>query len=198
MCGWPWTMAVVGGQQKAAGAAGRVADRLPRLGGDDVDDRLDQRPRGEVLAGAALGVLGVLLQQPLVGVPLHIGAHHRPVFLVDEIDDQAAQLGRVLELVLRLVEDQPEQALLVAEIFQGMAVVVEKLVAVLLHQRRPGVGGRDGARLVIGRLGALVGHLEEEEIGELFDVVAVAHAVVAQDVAEVPEFADNCGGGHDV
>ena len=74
--------------------------------------------------------------------------------------------------------------------------MVEELVAVLLDQRRPGPGKRNGARLVVGRLGALVGHLEEEEIGELFDVVAVAHAVVAQDVAEIPEFADNCGGGH--
>ena len=30
----------------------------------------------------------------------------------------------------------------------------------------------------------------------MFDIVAVAHAVVSEDVAEVPEFADNCGGGH--
>ena len=118
-----------------------------------------------------------------------------PAVFVDQINDQA-QLGRVLKLVLRLVEDQPEQALLVAEVFQGVAVVVEELVAVLLDQRRPGVFGGNIALLIIGRLSPLVGHFEEEQIGELFDVVAVAHAVVAQDVAEVPEFADNCCWGH--
>ena len=40
---------------------------------------------------------------------------------------------------------------------------------------------------------ALVGHLEEEQIGELLDVVAVVHAVVAQRVAEAPEFLDDVG-----
>ena len=44
----------------------------------------------------------------------------------------------------------------------------------------------------------LVVHLEEEQVGELFDVVAVRHAVVAQDVAVVPEALDDGGGpgGH--
>jgi len=84
-----------------------------------------------------------------------------------------------LELVLGLVEDQPEQALFVVEGFEGVAVVVEEVVA---------------------------SHLGEEQIGELFDVVAacpsvaqrrqIAHAAVAEDVAEVPEFVDDCGWGH--
>ncbi|MEA2594697.1 MAG: hypothetical protein QOF01_1166, partial [Thermomicrobiales bacterium] len=44
-----------------------------------------------------------------------------------------------------------------------------------------------------------MGHLEEEEVGELLDVVAVGEAVVAADVAIVPEFLDDLsgvGGGH--
>jgi len=40
-------------------------------------------------------------------------------------------------------------------------------------------------------LGALVGHLEKEQIGQLLDVIAVAHAVIPQNVAVVPEFLDN-------
>ena len=43
---------------------------------------------------------GVLLQQALVGVALHVGAHRHPGFLVDQVHDQSPQLGRVLELVL--------------------------------------------------------------------------------------------------
>ncbi len=37
----------------------------------------------------------------------------------------------------------------------------------------------------------LVGHLEEEQIGDLLDVVAVIDAVVAEGVAEAPEFLDD-------
>ena len=180
-------------EQEAAGAAGRVGDGLAGLRGHDIHHGLDQRARGEVLAGAGLGVLGVLFQQAFVGIALHVGAHRHPVFLVDEVDDQPPQLGRVLELVLRLVEDQPEQALLVAQRLKGVAVVIEQLVAVFLDEARPTVLLRHGALLVVRRLGALVGHLEEQQIGELLDVVAVGHAVVAQDVAVVPEFLDDGG-----
>ena len=34
-------------------------------------------------------------------------------------------------------------------------------------------------------------HLEEEQIGELLDVIAVAHPVIAEDVTVVPEFLDD-------
>jgi hypothetical protein len=45
------------------------------------------------------------------------------------------------------------------------------------------------------RLRALVGHLEEQQIRQLFDVAAIAHPVVAQDVAVVPELWDDLRGG---
>lgn len=48
---------------------------------------------------------------------------------------------------------------------------------------------------MVRRLGSLVGHLEEERIDELLDVVAVGHAVVAQRTAIVPEARDDGGGG---
>ena len=129
----------------------------------------------------------VALQEAFVGVALHGGAHRRPVFGVDQVDDHAPQLGRVLELVLRLAEDQRQRARLPAQLFQRVAVVVEQRIAILGQQRGPGVDGGDGAGLVVGRAAALVRHLEEQQVGELLDVVAIAHAVVAQDVAVVPE-----------
>src|SRR5208337_4184749 len=64
------------------------------------------------------------------------------------------------------------------------------------QQARPVVAGRNRALLVVRRFRMLVGHLEEEEEGELLDVVAVAHSVIAEDVAEVPEFLYDCGWGH--
>ena len=44
--------------------------------------------------------------------------------------------------------------------------------------------------LVIRRLAALVGHLEEQQIGELLHIVAITHVIVAQHAAIVPELLD--------
>jgi hypothetical protein len=46
------------------------------------------------------------------------------------------------------------------------------------------------------RLTIFVRHLEEEKEGELFEVVAVAHAIVAQGVAKAPDFGNYGVGGH--
>ncbi len=149
------------GEEKAAGAAGRIADQLAGPGCDAANHRLDQRARREVLAGAGLAVLRIALQQALVGVALHVGTHGRPVFGVDQVDDHAPQLGRILELVLRLTEDQRQRARLPAQRFQRVAVVVEQRIAIQGPQRGPRVGGRDGAGLAVRRAAALVRHLEE-------------------------------------
>jgi hypothetical protein len=100
---------VVGGEEEAAGAARGVDDRLARLWGDAGDDGVDQRPGGEVLAGAGLGVLSVALEEALVGVALDVGADADPLLLVDEIAHQALELGRILDLVLGLAEDEPRR-----------------------------------------------------------------------------------------
>jgi hypothetical protein len=187
---------VVREEQKPAGAAGRVANGLAGPGRDAVHHRRYQRARREILSRAAFRILRVLLQQALVGVAFHVRAHGGPVLGVDQVHHQAPQLGRVLELVLRLVENEGERALAGAELLQRVAIVVEQIVAVALEQREPGVGLGDEARLLVRRARTLVGHLEEQQIGELLDVIAVAHAVVAQDVAVIPEFLDDGGGVH--
>ena len=81
---------------------------------------------------------GVALEQPLVGVALHVGRHRRPVLLADQLDDELAQLGRVLDLVLRLLEDQAEHPALLAQLAERLAVVLLQLDA--LHLRRGEVG----------------------------------------------------------
>jgi hypothetical protein len=101
---------VVRGEQEAARATGRVGDALAGLRGNAVHHGLDERARREVLACAALGVLRVLFQQALIGIALHVGAQNRPGFGANQIHDHAAQLGRVLELVLRLAKNQAQRA----------------------------------------------------------------------------------------
>ena len=61
-----------------------------------------------------------------------------------------------IKLVLRLAQDQRQLARLLAQLFQGVAVVVEQRIAVLGQQRGPGVGRGDGARLVVWWAAALV------------------------------------------
>src|SRR5262249_36770873 len=121
--------------------------------------------------------------------------HGEPALLADELDDELAELGWILDLVLRLAEDDAEHAARFAELLEGLAVVLLQPDAFHLRAREvgPAVTPGDGL-LVAGRLGALLGHLEEEEGGELFEVVLVGEAVVAQDVAEGPEFLNDAIG----
>ena len=51
---------------------------------------------------------------------------------------------------------------------------------------------------VVGGFAVLVGHLEEYQIGELFQVVAIAHSVIAQGGAEAPDLRDDRRGVHTV
>ena len=78
---------VVGCEQEPAGSAGRVDNFFACLRLDAVHDGLDQRPWREILTGSALHVLGVLFQESLVGVPLHVRGHRCPGLLADQLDD---------------------------------------------------------------------------------------------------------------
>ena len=66
-----------------------------------------------------------------------------------------------------------------------------KVVAVQVDETGPAVRIGNGGR--IADFAPLIVHFEEEEVGELFDVVAVGKAVVAEDGAVVPEALDDGG-----
>ena len=117
---------IVRSQQEAARAARRIANHIDHFAGarlHHVHDRLDQRAGSEVLTRAAFHVLGVLLQESFVGVAFHVGVERGPLLLVDQVRDQAAQLGRVLDLVLRLAKDDADQPGPFAEFLQRVAVM---------------------------------------------------------------------------
>jgi hypothetical protein len=38
----------------------------------------------------------------------------------------------------------------------------------------------------------LISHLEEDEVGQLLDVITIADALITEDVAVVPDFLDDC------
>ena len=103
----------------------------PGFGTHHVHDGANEGAGREVLARAALGVLGVLLQEPLVCIALHVGVEARPLLPVDEVGDEPSELRRVLNLVLGLPEDDPEHPLRLAERLQGLPVVDLQGVAIL-------------------------------------------------------------------
>ena len=188
---------LVGGEQEAARAASGIADRVPGRRLHHVDDCLDQRPRREVLAGARLRVLGVLLEQALVGRPFDVSIEGHPALGVDQVDDQPAELRRILDPVLGFAEDDAEHARVLPELREDVAVVHLELVAVEGEQRGPVEPRGDDGRARERRSRLLVRHLQEEEERELLDVVAVGEPVVFQDVAVAPELLDESRGvGH--
>ena len=103
--------------------------------------------------------------------------------------------GRVLDFGPGLLEDFAQHPRLLAEFFEDVPVMGLQFVAVELHQARPTQRRRHDRLAVVGRLGQFVGHLQEEQEGDLLRVGHVRKAVVPQDVGEVPGFVDDVLGG---
>jgi hypothetical protein len=193
---------IVSREEKPARAATGVVDFFVGLGGYAPHHGLDERARSEVLPGAALGVGGVLFQQAFVNIAFNIRAHHGPLLLADHVDD-FEQLGRVLYLVLALGEYLPQDAFLAAQRAQHLGVIgfqfgpplaaqhlpvavfaVGQFTAfIVLQSRKPDV-------LMVGRFAHFVGHFQKQQVGDLLEVVSIAHAVIAKHVGEVPDFGD--------
>ena len=76
--------------------------------------------------------------KPFVDVALDVGVHAHPLHLVDHVD-QAVELGRVLNLVLRLGEDLAQHVLALAEFAQQLDVMRFQLRSALCFQDRPSV-----------------------------------------------------------
>ena len=117
-----------------------------------------------------------------------------PTLLIEQIGNQPFELGGVLDLVLGLAEHQPKQAMLFAEMLQDAAVLAFQLHTVFICQSAPLVPPWYGRLLVPWWLGLLVGELEEQQHAELFEVVAVGDAVVAEDGSVAPNLLDDAVG----
>lgn len=186
---------IVGREEEPTGAARGIRDGFLGLRTHARHHRADERAGREILSRARLRVLGVFLEQSLVDVAFNVGAHRHPVRLVDHLDDPR-ELGGILDLVLRLREDLPEHPGLVRQLAQHGHVMHLERRALENFQRRPGETGGDADLPAVRRPAVLVRHLEEDEIGELLQVIAVADPVVAQRGAEAPDFGDDGLGGH--
>ena len=191
---------IVSGKEETTRSAGRVDNGLFGLRAHTGHHCANQGAGRKILACTAFGVFGVLFKQALINLALHIGAHQRPIFAVDHLDD-AQQFGRVLNLVLALGVDLPKHPFFRAKAAKHLHIVGFQLRATLACERFPvahfAVGHffafgilqvRKFQAFVVGRTVHLVGHFQEEQIGDLLQIVAVAHAIVAKDVGHIPDF----------
>jgi len=181
----------MGGQQEARRPAGRVTHRIGRFGLRHVDDDLDHGAGREILPRALGRFLRRPRQQTLVDVALDIRLHRQPIFGLDQVHDQALQGGRVLDIGTRLLEDFTQHARLLAQLFQNMPVMHLQLVPIQRQEAAPTQFRRHQRRLAVRRLGALMGHLQEQQEADLLRVTHVGQAIVAQHMREIPGLVDD-------
>ena len=126
--------------QHAAGAGGRVADAHPFGGRQQIDDELDDHPRGVELPALLARVVGELLDQVLVGAAEQVGLGHSVVAerdlreMLDQAREHRVAVPRVAELAFVVVVDAGENAL------QRAVLLLQRRAR--LVQRLADVGGR--------------------------------------------------------
>ena len=105
---------IVRGEEKSTRAAGGIADGHARFRTHDFGHRFDERARRKVLSGSAFGIFGVFLEQAFVDFTLGVNIYAHPAFTVYQ-RDEAFELCRVLDAVLRFAEDNTQHAAFFAE-----------------------------------------------------------------------------------
>lgn len=177
----------IGGDEETARAASGIADREvwpnARIGFHAADDGLDQDARREILAGAFLPFAGGFFEQALIRLRLYVHIKAGPIGFRNETD-QTLEINGIVEAVLALGVNVAENARLLTELAKQIGIVID--------QFRTGFLGEGWPVASLGQFdAALIGHFDEEQIGDLLNVVAIIHAIVSKRVAETPEFLDD-------
>lgn len=138
-----------------------------------------------MLASAFLTFASSFLEQTFKGSAFYIHVHRRPIFLVDH-RNHALEVDWIVKARSSLREDVAQQSASFAKLAQNVSVMIGQCCTRFSFHARPVA--------VLGNVRAtLISHLEEEQIGQLFDVIAVINAVVTQRVAKAPELVDDVG-----
>ena len=179
----------IGAHEESAGAAGGIADGefTTRSGVwfHDAHNGFDEDTRGKILTRPFLAFARRSFQETFKSRSFDVHIHGGPFFLVNHGDDPL-QINGVIEARHRLGENIAEKALFLAELSQNVGIMVREVRTGAVLQAVP-------VAAVWNDDAFLIGHLQEEEVGELLDVVAVVDSVMAKGVAEAPEFVDDVG-----
>ena len=175
-----------GREQKAPGAAGGIRDGFGDLGINDVHHGVNERPRSEVLTGAAFFILTVFLQDAFVECAFDVAFHQKPFFFINE-RDEFVEVGRAFNLVGSLREDGADEAFLNAQDFEGLLVAAHQFLTSDFQKIRPPKARRHGRSVPVD-VDAFLIHLQKEKVGELREVVGEPHAGTGHDVRKTPDF----------
>jgi hypothetical protein len=118
--------------------------------------------------------------------------------LVDQINNQTLKGGCVADLVLGVVVDPAERAGPLAELVEDLIIDVLELLRIGVKQGLPAKMRRhDDLPAAQLPFGPLVRHLEEEQQGELIDIVDRGNPIVSQHMAVTPQLINKltCVGG---
>jgi hypothetical protein len=151
-----------------------------------LDHGSDKCTRRKVLTRTGLGVLGVLFKQSFIDITFHVGIEDRPHLVVDHVD-KPVELCGILDFILCFEEYLADHAFIRAEFVEDIDILRLKLRPAFGEQTFPAQLFRDIDFSVIWRFCILVRHFEKEQIRELFDIVTVAHPVVAERVTVIPD-----------
>ena len=173
---------LVRADKEPAGTARGIADRevglLPGIGFHAPDNRLDQDTRREVLPGTLLPFARRLLQKSLERLAFHINVEFGPLRLIDETD-QVLQVHRIGKPGECAGKNIAEKSVLLPEFPEH--------IQVMIRQVRPGLRNECLPVAAFGKFDApLICHLDEEEIGDLLDIIPVIDPVMPERVAESP------------
>ncbi len=146
---------------------------------------MDQNTWREILTCALLPFACGLLQQPFVRCCLHVDTECGPFGLVNERDEPLQVYG-VVEARLSAGVNVAQDAALLAERSQQVHIAVRQLGPALLLEVWPVAPFRQLDLL-------LVGHLQEQQVRDLLDVVTVVDSVVTERVTESPKHLDDIG-----
>ncbi len=177
------------GDVEAAGAGGGVLDDVVERGLHHVNHAVDEGADGEILARAGFHLAGILFQQAFVKIAESFLAGGIPVEFTDVADERGERGGFLDEGAGVGVDFLHEAGAMAAEVDEGDFVEFQPLGGAFLFEVSPAVAFGD---LVLGA--GFLCHLEEQDVGELGDVLVIGDAVVLEDVAEVPEFLDDVVG----
>ena len=177
----------LGSQEEPAAATAGIRDRLHWLRTHALHHGADQGPGCEVLPCPALDILRVLLQELLIDDALDVGGHGNPPLPVDHLYDTVED-GDVADLIDSPLEDLAQDAALLAELLQGGFILDFQLRAPQGVHIRPGVALGNARIPIIGRTGILIGHLQEQQIRQLLQIIAIGYPVIPQGIAHGPDF----------
>src|SRR5205823_4757856 len=151
------------GSQIVIPGSGRMTSTIPRMSARGVK----YCPAPDLRSSAFRS------SNPSLRGALDVDVERHPLLAVDQVDDQPAELRGILDPVLRLPEDDAEHARLLTEVAQDVDVVRLELVTVTLEQALPVEPLRNERLARERRFRQLVGHLQEEQVRQLLEVVAV-------------------------